>query len=299
MAAKKKTSGILVYNLLVKEVTRRNASLPENKQLTIKERRTWISEKLYPAYKGISKSRIRLGDLRATIDKKLKRLPRKLIENLAAIDPLTYQGIEYFAIDDFIAQVLPKNVFVKVDAGTYGSTGIFKVVDFDYQRSGIQTITNNINNNFTRRRSSDIPVYFGAIQLRPQKKNDGSPDSYYLEMTFNEANAPVENIPKQPRTPKEKKADATTKSEVEKRLKALKPPPSPIKKLRKDLLEQINDQKKLKKRAKAIGTKLIEASRKDFINRWTKKVNENLKKKKITDRQAKELTTAIKKGFRK
>lgn len=185
--ANRKAKGILLYNLLMKEITKVNKNLPENRRLSVKERREIISKKIYPKYKDQARSRIRLIPLREKITRTVKRLPKREQCDLLSIDPTLYLAITYYEIEQFVGNTLPKCIYVKVDAGEFGSTNIFNTRDFDYYSTGLSEITNKINE-YSRTNSlntSNVPEYDGSINIRPGKKNDGTADNYFLEMILN------------------------------------------------------------------------------------------------------------------
>ena len=198
MAGKRKTSGLVVYNLLLKEVSRINKGLKENRKLSLPERRALISKKIYPEYKGLRKDQVRFWPLRELIYRKLKNVRARQGCDVRAIPKEEYTGVPYFALDDQIRNIYPKCVYLRAYAGKYGITNIFSTREYDYERSGIAEITRALNEEMQRspkRRDSTIaPVYNGGVQLRPKKKNDGAPSSYYLELILEINDRPVAKL---------------------------------------------------------------------------------------------------------
>lgn len=74
---KKKTAGI-TYNRLIQEVSRINAELPADRQLSIGQRRKLVREELYPTYKDLPKSKIRITALRKDLGKAVKKAVKQI-----------------------------------------------------------------------------------------------------------------------------------------------------------------------------------------------------------------------------
>jgi hypothetical protein len=322
MAARsKKTSGIRMYNLLMKEVSAINRHLPEDRRLSVQERYKLISEKLYPKYKGQAVSKVRKLELRDKVYKTIKRLPKRTGCNVLAIPEEAYQEIPYFEIDDYLAGsddqnqdfkgVLPKCVFVMINAGEqFGKTTIFNTRDYDYHRSGVNEITNNINNYIRtlpeRARRGLYPMYSGVIQLRPGKANDGSPDSYYIEMILEVRGKSAEEkdhikVPKTKKTKTQLKGEKSIRKYVEKQIRNLQQEKSKIKRLRKSVTNNIYEGHKLIERMKK-----FKGAPKDFEKSFNKseykrekaRIEKYYKNNIISTHQYESLLKQIKKGYK-
>lgn len=308
MAVKKNIRTLKLYNLLLKEVSAINRQQPENKKLSLKEVRQYISAKLYPKYKEVPLKRITKTDLRKKISNKLRSVKKKVVCNVLNIDPESYtEGVQYFDIDSFL-QDLPKCIYVRVNAGSqFGKTQIFNTRDFNYHLTGLNEITNNINQwvrqQPTKKRNTDkVPMYVGEIQLRPHHTNDGNGDNYYLEMILLVNNVEAVQpqalkIPERKVSKKEAKKVLIVK-QSKKRASELEPEKSQMKILNKKIEKLIGSyeiQKKntvLKKKTKAI---LAE----QFYNDAKDTIDATLKKKKISQSQYERLLKRINDAFNK
>ena len=316
-ARKRKTSGILLYNLLLKEVSAINRHLPEDRKLSLRDRYKLITEKLYPKYKGQSASKVRKLQLRDLIYKTLKRLPKKAGCNVLAIPEEAYQEIPYYELDDFLSGsddpgsqsqgVLPKCVFVMINAGDqFGRTPIFNTRDYDYYHSGVDRITNNINNWVRNlpggKRNNLYPVYFGQIQVRPNKKNDADPESYYIEMILEIKGTPADEkesvkVPKRKKSKKELKSDQAIKKYVKQQMKNLKAEKSKVKAIKRSVYKNINDAKivlKQKKIPAAVKVQFLKDQFKSEKQKLTKHFKQNI----LTKYQYEALIRQIKKGYK-
>lgn len=252
MARKRKSSALLVYTLLLKEVSAQNKLLSEEKKLSLKERRAFIKAKLWPKYKDIPIYKVRLWPLREIIARKLKRVPKKIGCDVTLIDPSQYIEIDYYELDDRLRLVIPQCIYAKVCAGEFGTTKIFNTRDYNYETSGVGMITRNINDwvdTFpVKRKKSALIVYNGVVLLRPKKTNDGTPENYYLELDLyinDKAQVPVPtrvDIPKGKRRKKSKSQFTKQKMReyINSRLKKMRADKSVFKKLRK-MMVRSND----------------------------------------------------------
>ena len=170
------------YNKILKEFTKINNKLPEDRKLSIKERRKIIKERILPKYKGVPKSKIRVREIKGVITKIYDKLPPKEICDLNYLDLSDFKIIEWFALDETISELVPDCVYVKVSAGEYGETRIFNTRDYEYGKKGVRKIVETIRP-FAENESGKF-VFTAYKKLRPRKRNDGSPENYYLDFVL-------------------------------------------------------------------------------------------------------------------
>jgi hypothetical protein len=305
MAIQRKTKGILIYNLLLKEISQINKHLPEDRKLSIKERRELISNKIYPKYKDQARSRIRLTPLRDKLLNTVRRIPKKEGCDVLAIPLDVYTDVPYYDIESLIENILPKCIYIKVDAGEFGQTSIFNTRDFSYYNTGLSDITNRINESVRNGETDRYIVYNGSINLRPGKKNDGNPINYFLEMILESSKKrKVKNpvlliIPTvKKKTKKQARSEANVKQYVRQQEKKLKQQKSVFKRIRKEVLtairdiEQIRKSKFLKREAKAENTEQIY---KGIIQRVKKHRTDG----KLSESKYNSITKQIKAAYKK
>ncbi len=238
-ASQKRSS---VYNRVVKEVATINRNLPENRRLGRSELYEFVSKKIYPKYKGLPKSQLRIEKLRDFIFNKIQWIPRKKGCNVIAIPLDKCQDIPYYEVEDFIRQVLPPCINMQVNGDGFGGTKIFNTRDFSYYASGVADITNAINEHVSRRPNrrgiSPGQRYFGEIQLIPNKPNDGDPENYYLEMVLRGEDVEQEEKPRikppkrKKRSKRQKFQERSIKEYIRERLSNMKTQKSKIKGIR-------------------------------------------------------------------
>ena len=120
---------ITTYNRILKEFTKVNNSLPEDRKLSIRERRKIIKEQLLPKYKDVPSYKIRVKPIKAQILKIYDKLPPKEICDLNYIDPSEFAFVEWFSLDETIRELVPDCVFVKV---SHERTHLFNENNFFY-----------------------------------------------------------------------------------------------------------------------------------------------------------------------
>lgn len=178
--AKKKTT---IYNKILKEFTRINSNLPEDRKLSISQRRAIIKEQLLPEYKEYPKGKyISLKKLRKEINKQIEKIPPKEICDLNYIDTSEYAFVEWFALDETIRELLPDCVYVKVTAGEFGETRLFNTRNYKYTTNGVRDIVEAIRPDAEN--SSGKYIFSGYQKLRKGKKNNGKSENYYLDLVL-------------------------------------------------------------------------------------------------------------------
>lgn len=170
---------ISTYHKILKEFTKVNKKLPEERKLSIQERRRIIKEQLLPQYKDVPKSSVRIRDIKFSINQIYLNLPPREICDLNYIDISSFALVEWYSLDETISQIVPDCVYVKVTAGNFGETRIFNTRNYEYGRNGVRAIVERIRPDANN--SSGRYIFSGYQKLRPRKRNDGTPENYYLD----------------------------------------------------------------------------------------------------------------------
>ena len=225
MAKRKQTT----YNRILKEFTKVNSKLPEDRKLSIQERRKIIKEQILPRYKKVPQYKIKVKKLHSEIVKIYDKLPPKEICDLNYIDLSDFQSVEWFSLDETITELIPDCVYVKVSAAEYGETRIFNTRDYEYGKKGVRKIVEAIRPDAEN--ESGKFVFSGIKKLRPRKRNDGTPENYYLDFVLfivdrkgeSEPQGDIEEVVyKLPATKEVKKKKTKIKNIIEQRIKTLK-----------------------------------------------------------------------------
>jgi len=202
--AKIRNPKLAKYNYLLKEFSKVNKLLPEDRKLSAKEARKFVSDNLYPAYKDTPKSKIGKRSLKGKISNGLNKLPAKEGCDPNLIDPEVYRSIDVFGIDEYLRQIIPNCIYVKVNGGQFGQTKIFNTRNYSYSRSGVKDIIEELRK-YADEISSDLE-WSGVQQLKPNKPNDGTPENYYIEFILYIGGEPVEEKMATRKKPTEKRA---------------------------------------------------------------------------------------------
>jgi hypothetical protein len=170
--------GLKLYNFLVKELGESNKSLPNSQRIGIARRRKIVSEELYPKFKA--KPKVLLRDIRTDIRRVINSLPPKEICNPLYLSEAYLSFVEYYEIDNHIRTVLPDCLDVRVNAGSLGKTKIFNTKNYTYYGDGVRKIIENIREELAENKSG-MAYFSGVVKVKGNRKNDGTPDNYYVE----------------------------------------------------------------------------------------------------------------------
>ncbi len=303
---KKKTT---LYNRILKEFTKVNNKLPEDKKLSIKERRKIIREVILPKYKKdkVSPSKVKIKDLRGKITREINKLPPKEICDLNYIDVSEYAYIEWFALDETISEIIPDCVYVKVSAGDFGETRIFNTRDYSYSRNGVRQIVEEI-----RPEAENVSgkfIFSGYRKLRPRKRNDGNPENYYLDLILTLIDSKGNESPQGdtktvtyelPKTRQVKSRKNKVRNAIEQKIKALKSKRDAKKRAKITLAKNIDKLEKASKqvsKAKKPTKEKQAALRKQFLQA-TKLLEKYYKEGKLTKYQYEKALEKILKEFK-
>jgi len=166
-----------------KELERRGQPI-KGKELT-----AFVREKVYGEFKGLSPNEVRIADINDAVERAVTGtgiLQTGEFFNPIAIPETLISGIFWFDIDNFIevdltAETGGKNLRLEVNAGEYGTTGIIELSEYTYEGSGLAEIIEQVRE-FVE---DDSESYWeGEARVRPRLKDDGNPDSYFLQFTL-------------------------------------------------------------------------------------------------------------------
>jgi len=285
----KKTS---TYNRILKEFTKINNKLPEERKLSIKQRRTIIREQLLPKYKDVPQYKLRVKAIKASITKAYDKIPPKELCDINYLDPSDFGFVEWYSLDETIAELVPDCVYVKVSAGEYGETNIFNTRNYEYGRRGVREIVENIRPDADN--SSGRFVFTGYKKLRPRKRNDGTPENYYLdfvlfsvdargnETAYGEAEQVEFEVPK---TRENRKKKTKVNKIIESKIKQLKSKKDSRRREKKTLEKNIKQLQTLAKKANKRPTRTNEFQKYKQFNRTAELIEKYKTQAKITDKQ--------------
>ena len=293
-----KTRGVTLYNKILKEFTKVNNSLPEERKLSLSDRRKYIKEKIYPQFKGTAKTRVSVKDIRKEIVGVLDTIVPKEGCDVNFISPSIVANVGWFELDDFIRDVLPSCIYISIDAGEYGKTKIFNTLNYNYTKNGVKKIVDNIRD-FVNNDSGVDVTFTGQKKLRKGKTNDGTPENYYIEFILVINSDPIKTIdPVLFNVPKSQKKQVTSvKNAILSRVKELGNKKKRRKRARRTAIKNISNVRKLAKRQ--VNAKTVEYKRKlaykkiKEYNRAIKQIQSAFNKGNLTDDQYNRFTNEI------
>jgi hypothetical protein len=283
---------ITTYHKILKEFTKINNKLPEDRKLSIKDRRAIIKESLLPKFKGVAKSKIRIRDIKSSILKAYESIPPKEICDLNYIDTSEFAYVEWFSLDETISELVPDCVYVKVSAGDYGVTRIFNTRDYEYSRNGVRGIVERIRPDADN--NSGKFIFSGYQKLRPRKRNDGTPENYYLDFVLHLIDKKGNQIPLAdtesvrfdlPKTRTISKKKTKIKNIIEGKIKSLKQKRDSRKRAKKTLEKNIKIFTKTVKRVSKKPTANSKALARKQFTKASKLLEKYYAEGKLTEKQ--------------
>jgi hypothetical protein len=262
-----------LYQKISKEFTRLNKSLPEDRRLSISERRKYISEKIYPQFKGTAPTKVGVKAIRKEIDAVVETIIPKDGCDVNTITPVAYTDIPWFELDETIRDVLPKCIYIRVDCDSIGKTKIFNTLNYDYNKSGLRNLLEKLREEV---QNSSTASFQGVKKLRPNKTNDGTPENYFIDFILTLNNVPTKSIVPIDYTPtkQQKKTSVSVRNAIISRIKDLSNKKKRRIKARKNAIKNIGEIKKKNKR-------IQNAKSEDFKNKLSfQRIKDYLKAKK-------------------
>jgi len=188
----KRKQALKTYNKVYKAV--KKFAQKNDLQWSIKEVRDFTKKKVYPDFKGEKSYQVRIRDIKAVIQTQLQAPTPTEVEGVQSsqiyynpllISPSRTTGILWFGLDDYLSvdlrsEVEPMDLRVEVNAGEYGSTGMFNTDNYNYYSNGVRDIVETIREEFGNE-SEDAPIFNGVVKLKENQKNKGKFENYFVE----------------------------------------------------------------------------------------------------------------------
>jgi len=229
--SKKGIKKVSIYNRILRELTAIDKKLPQEYKISYKDRQKQASKIYQEKYKQLPKIKRYVKDIKKDVQRYYdKRKPDiDCNPNLLPIN-LYAAPIEWFLIDSHIREMLPKCIYIRVNAGNRGRTKIFNTRNYDYTRSGVRQIVDNLQDAKGFKGKSNNYLWSGYIKLKPNKPNNGTPENYFIDYVLH--------------TPTGNALDATTETRFKGK------PTASRKKLEKKIMEVISERRNKVKKTK-------------------------------------------------
>jgi hypothetical protein len=212
-----------VYQRAIKKFTKINDDLPEGLKISYKKRREIVSKNILKKFANKPKSKVKQSDIEKAIESQIRsqlfnnRVQEEcnLVVAASAQPDWLRQNINYFEVESYIRERIPRCIYVKVSAGDYGETAIFFALDFNYYEPlpfiSVREIVDNVRRFYSTK--YDRAVFVPVVKLKPGAENDGEANSYYLDLVLvaedsdgnEETGGSIEEIDYAPETPEQKK----------------------------------------------------------------------------------------------
>jgi len=185
----KSRDALRIYNTLTsrywKQVKKRGLS----DQISYRDVQKIVSSEVYPFYRGAKPYKLRMGAIDEVIVRNITqgRIPKRPLSDTLKFyrnEPLWEK--DYFMLDpsiEDIRQTYPNGVELSVNAGSIGSTGIFNSNQYSYAGTGVREVVEGVRDHY-----ENEPYHYFRIRLlvKDGRKDDGMPDSYFVEIYLDE-----------------------------------------------------------------------------------------------------------------
>lgn len=290
------------YNRILKEFTKLNNKLPEDRKLSIKERRRIIREQILPKFKDLPQYKLRVKAIKTSIERAYNKIPPKEICDINYLDMADFAFVEWYSLDETISELVPDCVYVKVSAGEYGETRIFNTRNYEYSRRGVRDIVEAIRPDADN--NSGRFVFSGYKKLRPKKRNDGTPENYYLDFVLfsvdsrgdETAFGDTEEIQYEvPKTRENRKKKTKVNKVIEAKIKQLKAKKDSRRRAKKTLEKNIKTLQAVSKKSSKRPTQNNQIQKLKQFNKTAELLEKYKKQGKVTEKQyEKELQRILK-----
>lgn len=180
--------------LYAKLVKYTNAELKKRGvNLTYPELRGIVSRYIYPQFKGKNANAVKVKDINEAVKRFVELLQTSKYYHPLKVPQGLLVDLDWFNLDDFLTNELtsfvsPKDLRIRISAGTYGDTGEMDISEYEYSTSGLQDIVEAMREDVN---NSSGTVWQGAPMLRYGKSDDGLVDSYAIRFILYINDAPV------------------------------------------------------------------------------------------------------------
>lgn len=179
-----------LYEKLVRATKRelkKQKVVKDDKQLA-----EFIKTIVLPVFRGLNPRDVRVKDIRELVADSLVSTTTKWYNPLF-ISVGEYTGIMWADLDDYLdvdlrAVVNNEPLRVEINAGAYGSTGIFNLQDYQYEATQVNEIYEGIREVIDNDSNAE---WNGRVVVRKGFTDDGNADSYFLQFVLSANGAEI------------------------------------------------------------------------------------------------------------
>lgn len=272
-----------------------NNKLSQDRKLSVAEMRRVITTSIYPFYKD---KPLKVREVQRKINGIVEMIPARQDCDINLLPISSYAIVDWFAIDEHLERIMPNCIWVRVNAGGYGTTTIFNTRNYAYHKGYVRQIIENLRE--LANNESQLE-FIGVKKLKAGRANDGNTENYFIDFILAINGRPIDNtVPVNYKIKtKEGKQQARRvrdiMSEKMAKLKSEKRKVSQAKKRTKQNIEQLKEMAKAGKRYKSEAGKFAVSAIKSKIFNQTRTLIEKDYKKGIITKA--EYDKAIKKLY--
>lgn len=192
LTERKRIYGIKLLEKLVRHTTREL----KKQKLYIDDKRTleFVKLDVLPIFRGLNPRDVKVKDIRELVSDLLKTTPAIQYYNPLFIPIGDITGIMWADLDDYLdvdlrAIVDNQPLRVEINAGAYGSTGIFNLQDYQYEATQVNEIYEGIREVVNNDSNSE---WNGRVIVRKGFQDDGNAESYFLQFVLNAGGQDIE-----------------------------------------------------------------------------------------------------------
>jgi hypothetical protein len=184
LAERKRLQNVKLLEKLVRHSTR---ELKKQKAY-VDDKRTmeFVKSSVLPIFRGLNPRDVKVKDIRELVAELLVATPTIQYYNPLFIPIGDISGIMWADLDDYLdvdlrAVVDNQPLRVEINAGVYGSTGIFNLQDYQYEATQVNEIYEGIREVIDNDSNSE---WNGRVVVRKGFQDDGNAESYFLQFVL-------------------------------------------------------------------------------------------------------------------
>jgi hypothetical protein len=159
-----------------------------------KELKEFVKTIVLPVFRGLNPRDVKVKDIRELVAESFTTTVASIYYNPIFIPVGDITGIMWADLDDYLdvdlrAVVDSQPLRVDINAGIYGSTGIFNLQDYQYEATQVNEIYEGIREVIDNDSNAE---WNGRVMVRKGFTDDGNPDSYFLQFVLSANGAEIE-----------------------------------------------------------------------------------------------------------
>lgn len=192
LAERKRIQNVKLLEKLIRHTTREL----KKQKVYVDEKRTleFVKSSVLPIFRGLNPRDAKVKDIREFVAELLVVTPTIKYFNPLYIPIGDITGIMWADLDDYLdvdlrAIVNNEPLRVDINAGSYGSTGIFNLQDYQYEATQVNEIYEGIRDVVDNDSNAE---WNGRVVVRNGFQDDGNAESYFLQFVLSAGGQEIE-----------------------------------------------------------------------------------------------------------